>query len=470
LLENVQVQTIIGPQQSAQAIFLTDLANKSQVPLLTFSATSSSLSSSSIPYFIRATLNDSTQVTGPLFSLIKAFGWREVVPIYEDSNYGHNIVPYLNDALQGIGTRLSHRSVISLSSSDDQIKEELYKLMTMEARVFIVHMSATVGARLFKKAKEVGMMSQGYVWIMTDGLTSIVDSLDSSVINSMQGILGMKIYVPESKELNNFIPRWRRRYLQENPYDQPVEPSIFGLWAYDTIWALAMAAEKVGSGAVNRLRMSRTISNSTSLEMLRVSANGPKLLETILTSNFIGLSGKFHLINGQLQSSIFQIINVIGRGGRGIGFWSPEYGFSKELPQSSNHTYSDSITDLNSAIWPGELTAIPKGWENPVNGRKLRIGVPVKDGGFQEFVNVEKDPLTNATIVSGYCIDVFEAVIKNFPYDISYEYIPYENPQGQSAGTYDDLVYQVHLQVRVATQKLYFLLGQSLVHFFHKYD
>nr|TKS00111.1 hypothetical protein D5086_0000186290 [Populus alba] len=123
------------------------------------------------PYFFRATQNDSTQVNA-IAALVQAFGWRAAVPIYVDNEYGEGIIPYLTDALQAVDARVPYQSVISPSATDDQIVKELYKLMTMQTRVFIVHMNQYLGTRLFAKAKEIGMMSEGYVWIMTDGLTA----------------------------------------------------------------------------------------------------------------------------------------------------------------------------------------------------------------------------------------------------------------------------------------------------------
>ena len=73
---------------------------------------------------------------------------------------------------------------------------------------------------------------------------------------------------------------------------------------------------------------------------------------------------------------------------------------------------------------------MPKGWQAPASGRKLRIGVPIKNE-FQEFVKLERDTVTNATIVRGYCIDIFEAVVKTLQYAISHEHIPFEDTSGQ---------------------------------------
>ncbi|KAJ7958446.1 Glutamate receptor [Quillaja saponaria] len=73
----------------------------------------------------------------------------------------------------------------------------------------------------------------------------------------------------------------------------------------------------------------------------------------------------------------------------------------------------DSNKDVVAAAAAGETSSVPKGWEIPTNGKKLRIGVPVKHG-FYEFVNINHDLSSNTTECNG-----------------------------ESAGTYDDLIYQV---------------------------
>ena len=92
-----------------QTNFVIDLGNKSQVPILSFSATNPSLTSSiKTPYFFRGITNDYSQV-GPITALIQAFGWREAVPIYVDNEFGQGVIPYLTDALQAIDTRVPYR-------------------------------------------------------------------------------------------------------------------------------------------------------------------------------------------------------------------------------------------------------------------------------------------------------------------------------------------------------------------------
>ena len=446
LIRNEEVQAIIGPRTSMQANFLIGLGEKAQVPVISFSATSPSLSSFRSRYFIRATLNDSSQVPA-ITAIFQAFEWGEAVLIYVDNEYGDGIIPYITDALQGIDVRVTYRSIISQSATDHEIGEELYKLMTKQTRVFIVHMVTNLGSRLFTKADEIGMMEEGYVWILTDGLTGFLTTFSPLEVDSIQGVLGVKPYVPRTKELNSFRVRWKRKFQQDHATDETSEPNIFGLWAYDAVTALAMAVEKVGATNFSFQR-TNILSNSTDLDTIGVSQTGPYLLQSLLSTKFKGLSGDFQIFDGQLHSTAFQIVNVIGKGERGVGFWTLTNGIIRKLnlANTNSNIYSTSKDNIGAIVWPGEPTYVPKGWVLPVNEKKLRIGVPLKDG-FSEFVKVTWDTNTNATQVTGYCIDVFDAVMNSLPYAVPYEYIPFGTPDGKPLGNYNDLIYQVELKV-----------------------
>ncbi|KAK6927703.1 Ionotropic glutamate receptor [Dillenia turbinata] len=448
LIKNVEVKAIIGPEDSMETDFVIDLGDKAQVPIVSFSATSPLLSSIQAPYFVRAAQNDSAQVKA-ISAIVQAYEWREAVPIYADNEYGNGVIPFLTDALQEIDTRVPYRSIISPSATDDQIAEELYKLMTMQTRVFIVHMLPSLGFRLFLKAKEIGMMTQDYAWIMTDGITALLNFVESSAFDSMQGVLGVRPYVPITQELQNFTKRWQATFHPKDPNIINLQMNIFGLWAYDTASALAIAVEKVGFENSSFLKASSSQYASTDLESLGVSQIGPMLRQALLESNFTGLSGEFQLIDGQLQSSKFEIINIVSNGVKRVGFWTPGNGIVRDLnlvnSSTSSMTYSVSKGNLGTIIWPGDSTSPPKGWVIPTSGKKLRVGVPVKEAS-SKFVNVTRDPSTNTTIVTGYCIDVFDAVVASLSYAVPYEFVPFAKPDGSSAGSYDDLIYQVYLQ------------------------
>jgi ionotropic glutamate receptor len=80
------VQAIIGPKTSMQARFIIGIGNMTNVPILSYSATSPYLSAKQSKYFIRTALDDASQVPA-ISSLIEYFSWRQVVLIYEDFEF-----------------------------------------------------------------------------------------------------------------------------------------------------------------------------------------------------------------------------------------------------------------------------------------------------------------------------------------------------------------------------------------------
>ena len=86
-------------------------------------------------------------------------------------------------------------------------------------------------------------------------------------------------------------------------------------------------------------------------------------------------------------------------------------------------------------------------------GRFLQIGVPVN--GFDQFVKVTRDFSCNMTTVTGYCVDIFDAVVEALPYAMTCQYITFAKPDGKFAGSYSDLVYQVYFKVKLIFSHLF---------------
>ncbi|XP_024012176.1 glutamate receptor 2.5 [Eutrema salsugineum] len=444
LIKKREVVAIIGPGSSMQAPFVINLGNQSQVPIISFSATCPLLDSHGGTYFIRATHDDSAQVQA-ISAIIKSFRWREVVTIYVDNVFGEGILPYLVDAFQEINVRIRYRCAISLHFSDEKIEIELYNLMNMPTRVFVVHMSHDLGARLFSIAKKIGMMSKGYVWIVTNGIADVMSLMGETSLEDMHGVLGVKTYLPRSKELESLAARWRKRFGGE-------ELNNFGYRAYDAATALAMSIEEISNENMG-FKKTKNISREdieTDLDDLGVSLSGPKLKQALLAVSFEGVAGKFKLTKQRkLEATLFEIINIQGSRETTVGFWKRpqglEVGLVKNLSVSQiGDNNSQSWHRLEQIIWPGDTIYVPKGWDFPINAKRLKIAVPKKDG-FHQFVKVTKDAHTNVLTVTGFCIDVFNTVIGQMPYAVPFEYIPFETPDGKSGGSYDEMVYQVSL-------------------------
>ncbi|GKA18558.1 glutamate receptor 2.8-like protein, partial [Tanacetum coccineum] len=324
-----------------------DIGSKSSVPIIS-PATSPSLTPNDKPYFIRSSHDSSSQLK-PIAELIKHFGWREVVFIYEDGDYGRGLFPYIADAMVNVDAKVMYRTVIYHSASDDWILKELYKMKTMQTRVFIVHALPDLATRFFKKVNEAGMMEEGYAWIITEVLTSRLHSLDHTDIDSMQGVL-------------------------------------------------AIALEKVASGINFSTNFKRQPESMTDVDGIGISEMGPRLIPLIRNIKLNGLSGDFYLVDGQLQPSVYQIVNILDKGLKHVSYWTPTNGIRKKL-----HQMKGSKDDLGAIIWPAR-----------------------RGFAFAQFVDVNIDPKTRKVIsVTGFCIDIFIAVMDALPYAVKIEFVPF---------------------------------------------
>ncbi|CAJ2649697.1 unnamed protein product [Trifolium pratense] len=86
---------------------------------------------------------------------------------------------------------------------------------------------------------------------------------------------------------------------------------------------------------------------------------------------------------------------------------------------------------------------------NEIGVIKLRVGVPKKEG-FTQFVNVVWDSHENKYNVSGYCMDVFNAVVSNLTFKVSLQIEPYDIDDSKgSTRTYDSLLHQIPVKYDV---------------------
>ncbi|KAI7743773.1 hypothetical protein M8C21_005718, partial [Ambrosia artemisiifolia] len=413
-----QVKAIIGtigPQEATLVSEYDKTTNNIPIISLTPTATSSFPESDTMPSFIQMS-HDVKIHMQCIAAIVGHFSWRKVTPIYEDHSTfstSPGLLTLLSDALQVVESTIERPLVFpplhSLSNPSSYITKELKKLRKKENRVFILLKSSVRSCiLLFKKAKQLGMMEKGYVWIISDDISSLLDSVDQSVILSMQGVVGFKTnFADTGKHFTNFKLQFRKRFRNKYPNDEYMNPSIYALRAYDATSVLVKAIQ---------------VSNASSSSM--------NLSHSIIQTKLNGVSGDVSFKEGKLaQLPTFRIINVIGRSYREIEFWSPDFGFL-------NDKLGSGEVSLDLIYWPGGTQRIPIGRVLRNDEKPLKIGVPAR-GAFRQFVNVSYDPDNNKTYVTGFSIQVFEAAVKKLNYSLSYVFVPYN-------GTYDDLVAEVH--------------------------
>ncbi|KAE8057422.1 hypothetical protein FH972_014117 [Carpinus fangiana] len=430
---------IIGPQSSVVAHIISHVVNELQVPLLSFAATDPSLSSIQFPFFVRTTQSDLYQMTA-VAEVVDYYGWKEVIAIFIDDDFGRNGVSALDDKLAERRCRISYKEGISPGSGVNRsnIMDLMVKVALMESRIIVLHVNPDSGFMVLSVAQYLGMMGNGYVWIATDWLSSVLDSsspLPSEIVKSMQGVLVLRQHTPDSDRKRDFFSRWKKI--------TGGSPGLhsYGLYAYDSVWLVAHAIDAFFNqgGVISFSNDSRLLSvgGNLHLESMNVFDDGMLLLQNILQSNLVGLTGPIKFNSDRsLILPAYDIINVIGTGFRRIGYWSNYSGLSVVAPEmlyAKPPNRSSVNQQLYSVIWPGETLLKPRGWVFPNNGKQLKIGVPNR-ASFREFVS----QVRGTDMFKGFCIDVFTAAVSLLPYAVPYRFVSFGD--GHENPSYTELV------------------------------
>ncbi|XXG39207.1 hypothetical protein AAC387_Pa01g0228 [Persea americana] len=444
------VVAIVGPQADVLAHVISHVANELQVPLLSFAATDPTLSSLQYPFFVRTTQSDLFQMSA-VADLVDYYNWKNVIAIYVDDDHGRNGIAALGDKLAEKRCKISYKAGISPiykagispQLGRDEVMNILVQVALMESRIIVVHTYLNTGLVVLSVAQHLGMMGNGYVWIATDWLSTVVDSspsLSMDTISSMQGVITLRQHTADSKLKSDFVSRWsqltrkrRARFLKLNTY---------GLYAYDTVWMLAHAINAFLSdgGTIsfsNDSRLQAAGGGTLNLEAMTIFDGGNLLLKEIYQTNRMGVTGLLQFDADRfLVRPAYDIINVVGTGIRNIGYWSNYSGLSIIPPETlylKPPNRSSSNQQLLSVIWPGDATTRPRGWVFPNNGKELRIGIPNRVS-YRAFVS----QVNNSNTVRGFCIDVFTAALNLLPYAVPYRFIPFGD--GKNNPSYTELV------------------------------
>ncbi|KAI5386776.1 glutamate receptor 2.7 [Lathyrus oleraceus] len=427
-----KVEVIVGMRTWTEAASVAELLHEAEVevPIISFVAPTVTPPLMSIrwPSLVRLA-NNGTAYVKCIADLVHVYNWRSVVAIYEDDAYGGDsgMLAVLSEALQEIDSTIEYRLALpSLSYLRDPgmfIRDELFKITeNTQSRVFIVLQSSLeMAIRLFKEASQMGLVDGDSVWIISESVTNLLDSVNKSSISYMQGALGIKNYYSEnSNEYKDFEARFRRAFRDKYSDEDNRDPGFYALQAYDSIQMVGHAIDRMASGNGNHKRT---------------------LLQEIVSTDFLGLTGKIQFESEQLlQNPTLRIVNVDGKSYRELDYWTLENGFftniSTEVGKTGGSRNSESLSSI--VIWPGKSHGVPKGWNLPTKQKPLRIAVPGRTS-FSKFVKVDYDDIDEQgnPKCSGFCIDIFDKVLELLGYDLPHEYYPIN-------GTYPDLVQLVY--------------------------
>ncbi|KVH93100.1 Extracellular ligand-binding receptor [Cynara cardunculus var. scolymus] len=417
LINTHKVEAILGLQTLEEVVSVAEVGSEAQVPTFSLFDSVPEWALDRWPFLVQASPSQFAQMKA-VVAILKSCEWHRFTFIYEDINSASTqVIPHLIEAIKESGVEMStivKLSSLSSSSSSSLLLEELERIKTEQCRVFLVHATLEMGIRLFQNAKNMGMMERGYVWITTTLFTDLLHTVNSSTFSMMEGIVGLgSFFLDTSLQFQDFSTKFQKKFKIEQPEEDNNMPGIFAAQAYDATWIVALALSEKNT-------------------------SGQKLLERVpsMSLNGNGITGEVQFVDRKPAAShIFPIINVIGKYYRELGFWSEGHGFSEVINRTTNNT---SLQSLGYIFWPGRPLHTPRGWDISTNVNPLRVGVPTM-AMFKKFVEVIYDSDGNFTC-TGYSVELFKEMVKQLPYYLPYEFIPFN-------GTYDQLVEKVYLKI-----------------------
>ncbi|KAL1060469.1 hypothetical protein V6Z11_1Z095700 [Gossypium hirsutum] len=425
-VQKQKVEVIIGLEKWEETVVVDNIGTQAQVPVISFAAPAITppLATARWPFLVRMANEDSKQMKC-IAAIVGLLNWKRVIVIYEDDAFGSESgkIALLPEALQDVGSEVEFRLVLppfsSVTNLNVAVHEELKKLQKKQSRGFVVlHSSFSMTIHLFEEAKKSGLVGHDSAWIVTETISSYLDSFNSSVISSMEGTLGIKIYYSEDTSLyKKFYTNFRTTFRNEYHEEDNSQRGINAFRAYDSIGIITQALEKLKSDG----------------------KSPKKLLKKILSSNFTGASGEVCFEKGQLSyDPILRIVNVVGKRYNELDFWLPGIGFSRNPTVKNETGYVGEISqDLGGRVyWPGDSKLAPKGWAMPTDEKPSIIGVPAITS-FEKFVKVVDGKLPGVKNYDGFCIKLFYEVLKVLGYHLPYRFDSHN-------GTYDELANKVY--------------------------
>ncbi|TKY71791.1 Glutamate receptor 2.7 [Spatholobus suberectus] len=421
LIIKKKVEVVVGMGTWQEAALVADLGNKAQIPIISFASPPivPPLMQHRWPFLIQMAKDQAAHMNC-IADIIHAYNWQKVIAIYEDNPYSGDsgMLSLFSEALQKGNAQIESRLVLppltSLSDPKAVVLDELLKLLPLSSRVFVVlKASFPMVTHLFREAKKIGFLGKDSAWIINEGITSMLDTANKSVLSSMGGTLGIKTYYSTSSFAYTQL---QEDFQREHTETAGSKPGSDALRAYDSISIITKALEEMNSKA----------------------SNSRVFLEKMLSSNFKGLSGDIRFKESHLSNTpVLRVINVVNKEYKELDFWTPKLKFARSLKiLKDRETRGDYATNnlTGPVVWPGGLiSADPKGWKMPTDTEPLKVAIPTNPA-FDNFLKVDSQKQ-----YSGFCIDLFLEARKIL--SDRYSGMPYEfDPFNES---YDKLILNV---------------------------
>uniref|UniRef100_A0A8C6VMH3 Metabotropic glutamate receptor 5 n=1 Tax=Naja naja TaxID=35670 RepID=A0A8C6VMH3_NAJNA len=307
---------VIGPGSSSVAIQVQNLLQLFNIPQIAYSATSMDLSDKTLfKYFMRVVPSDAQQARA-MVDIVKRYNWTYVSAVHTEGNYGESGMEAFKDMSAKEGICIAHSYKIYSNAGEQSFDKLLEKLRSHlpKARVVVCFCEGMTVRGLLMAMRRLGLASEFYCWAGDDGWADRYDVTDGYQREAAGGITiklqspGVKWFddyylklQPETNQRNPWFQEfWQHRFQcrlkgspQENPKfnktctsnltlgTQHVQDSKMG-FVINAIYSMAYG--------LHNMQMALCPGYAGLCDAMK-PIDGRKLLDSLMKSNFTGVSG-----------------------------------------------------------------------------------------------------------------------------------------------------------------------------------
>ncbi|XP_009468655.1 PREDICTED: metabotropic glutamate receptor 5 [Nipponia nippon] len=381
---------VIGPGSSSVAIQVQNLLQLFNIPQIAYSATSMDLSDKTLfKYFMRVVPSDAQQARA-MVDIVKRYNWTYVSAVHTEGNYGESGMEAFKDMAAKEGICIAHSYKIYSNAGEQSFDKLLRKLRSHlpKARVVACFCEGMTVRGLLMAMRRLGLAGE-FLLLGSDGWADRYDVTDGYQREAVGGIT-IKLQSPDVKWFDDYYLQlrpetnhrnpwfqefWQHRFQcrlegfpQENPKynktctsqmtlrNQHVQDSKMG-FVINAIYSMAYG--------LHNMQMALCPGYVGLCDAMK-PIDGRKLLESLMKTNFTGVSGDMILFDENGDSpGRYEIMNFKKMGKDyfdyiNIGSWD-----NGELKMDDDEIWSEKNNIIRSVCSEpcekGQIKVIRKG-------------------------------------------------------------------------------------------------------------
>ncbi|CAM5073174.1 unnamed protein product [Natator depressus] len=381
---------VIGPGSSSVAIQVQNLLQLFNIPQIAYSATSMDLSDKTLfKYFMRVVPSDAQQARA-MVDIVKRYNWTYVSAVHTEGNYGESGMEAFKDMSGKEGICIAHSYKIYSNAGEQSFDKLLKKLRSHlpKARVVACFCEGMTVRGLLMAMRRLGLAGE-FLLLGSDGWADRYDVTDGYQREAVGGIT-IKLQSPDVKWFDDYYLQLRPETNLRNPWFQefwqhrfqcqlkgyPQENTKYNKTCNSQLTLKTQHVQDSKMGFVinaiysmayglHNMQMSLCPGYAGLCDAMK-PIDGQKLLDSLMKTNFTGVSGEVILFdeNGdspgryeimnfkQMGKDYFDYINV--------GSWD-----NGELKMDDDEIWSKKNTVIRSVCSEpcekGQIKVIRKG-------------------------------------------------------------------------------------------------------------